>query len=57
MSKTVDNFNLFIDEEYKPVKSIAEPEEMKAMLQKFVSSYLVNKDAMSLEDWLFFRNS
>lgn len=53
MSKTVDNFNLFIDKEYKPVKSIAEPEEMKAMLQKFVSSYLVNKDAMSLEDWLF----
>lgn len=46
------NEDLIIDTEYRPVLLEDEARKLKSLQQKFIRSYIDNKDKMEVEDWL-----
>lgn len=48
----LQNEDLIIDVEYRPVLSEDEAKELKLLEQKFIVSYIKNKDKMEVEEWL-----
>lgn len=48
----LQNKHLIIDVEYRPVLLEDEASELKLLQQRFIKSYIDNKDKMEVEDWL-----
>lgn len=50
--EALQNEDLIIDTEYRPVLFEDEARELKSLQQKFIRSYIDNKDKIEVEDWL-----
>ncbi|KYH31392.1 hypothetical protein CLTEP_23880 [Clostridium tepidiprofundi DSM 19306] len=52
MSEQENNGVLLIDDSFRPLLTVNDVESLKPIQKKFMESYIIHKDIMSIEEWL-----